>query len=192
MSRTAKITRKTNETDVMVYFSLDGSGTADVATGIGFFDHILTSFATHGRFDLTVKASGDLEVDEHHTIEDVGIVLGSAIAKSFGNKKGIARFGEARIPMDEAIASVAIDVSGRSFLVYSSAFKTSFVGSMNTQMVKHFFESLVSHAEITLHIEAKGNNDHHICEVLFKAFGVALRRSCVIEGDNVPSTKGVL
>jgi len=172
-------------------FSYDnGAGVVD--TGIGFFDHMLVSFAKHGRFGLRVRAVGDLEVDEHHTIEDVGIALGSAIRESFGDRVGIARFGEARIPMDEAIASAVVDVSGRGYLVYDVGFKTSFVGGVGTRMVRHFFESLSSNAGITLHLEAVGEDDHHICEALFKAFGVALRRSAVVDGTGVPSTKGVL
>jgi imidazoleglycerol-phosphate dehydratase len=190
--RTAEITRRTRETDIKVSFNLDGSGNAMVDTGVGFFDHMLVSFAKHGRFDLRVEAKGDLEVDEHHTVEDVGITLGSAILKCFGDKTGIARFGEARIPMDDAIASAVLDVSGRAYLVYRVVFNTSFVGGMNTRLVKHFFESLCSKAGITLHLEAWGEEDHHICEALFKAFGVALRRSAVMEGEGVPSTKGVL
>ncbi len=192
--RRAEVVRRTDETDVTVSFSLDGegSGAGAVDTGIRFFDHMLASFAKHGRFDLRIRAVGDLEVDEHHTIEDVGIALGSAIRESFGDRAGIARFGEARIPMDEAIASAVVDVSGRGYLVYNVGFRTSFVGGMGTRMVRHFFESLSSNARITLHLEAAGEDDHHICEALFKAFGVALRRSAVLEGTGVPSTKGVL
>ena len=190
----AEVARRTGETDVTICFALDGdvSGAGAVDTGIGFFDHMLVSFAKHGRFGLRVAAVGDLEVDEHHTIEDVGIALGSAIRESFGDQLGIARFGEARVPMDEAIASAVVDVSGRGYLVYDVGFKTSFVGGMGTRMVRHFFESLSSNAGITLHLEALGGDDHHICEALFKAFGVALRRSAVVEGVDVPSTKGVL
>ena len=190
----AEVARRTGETDVTICFALDGDvrGAGAVDTGIGFFDHMLVSFAKHGRFGLRVAAVGDLEVDEHHTIEDVGIALGSAIRESFGDQLGIARFGEARVPMDEAIASAVVDVSGRGYLVYDVGFKTSFVGGMGTRMVRHFFESLSSNAGITLHLEALGGDDHHICEALFKAFGVALRRSAVVEGVDVPSTKGVL
>lgn len=184
--------RRTRETDVRVCFSLDGSGVGEVDTGIGFFDHMLEGFAKHGRFDLEVKAVGDLGVDAHHTVEDVGILLGSAISRCFGDKSGIARFGEARVPMDEALASAVLDISGRAYLVYDVGFNASFVGGISASLIRHFFESLCVNAGITLHLEARGRDDHHICEAVFKAFGVALRRGSVRVGGGVPSTKGVL
>ena len=190
--RTAKISRKTNETDIQMKLTLDGTGSSDINTGIGFFDHMLTSFARHGNFDLTIAARGDLIVDEHHLIEDTGIVLGQAITKAIGDKSGIARFGEARIPMDEALAEIALDLGGRSYLVLNADFKSPRVGEFNTQMVKHFFESLAENAKINLNIAVSGDNDHHMIEALFKAFAYALRRAVVIEGSDVKSTKGVL
>lgn len=190
--RTAKISRKTNETDIQMKLTLDGTGTSDISTGIGFFDHMLTSFAKHGNFDLTIAARGDLMVDEHHLIEDTGIVLGQVIAKAVGDKAGIARFGEARIPMDEAMADVVLDLGGRSYLVLDAEFEAPQVGEFNTQMVKHFFESLAENAKMNLHAKVYGENDHHMIEALFKAFAYALRRAVVIEGSDVKSTKGVL
>ncbi len=190
--RTAKISRKTNETDIRMKLTLDGTGSSDISTGIGFFDHMLTSFARHGNFDLTVDAKGDLDVDEHHLIEDTGIVLGQAIAKAVGDKAGIARFGEARIPMDEAMADVVLDLGGRSYLVLDAKFEAPQVGEFNTQMVGHFFESLAENAKMNLHAKVYGENDHHMIEALFKAFAYALRRAVVIEGSDVKSTKGVL
>ncbi len=190
--RTAKISRKTNETDIRMKLTLDGTGSSDISTGIGFFDHMLTSFARHGNFDLTVDAKGDLDVDEHHLIEDTGIVLGQVIAKAVGDKAGIARFGEARIPMDEAMADVVLDLGGRSYLVLDAEFEAPQVGEFNTQMVGHFFESLAENAKMNLHAKVYGENDHHMIEALFKAFAYALRRAVVIEGSDVKSTKGVL
>jgi len=190
--RSSTITRKTNETDIEIKISLDGAGNTDIDTGVTFFDHMLNSFARHGSFDLTVKARGDLNVDDHHTIEDVGISLGSAIHKSLGDKKGIERFGEARIPMDEAIAMAAVDISGRSFLVFNAEFANPGIGGYTCQNTKHFFESLVINAGINVHLEARGENDHHKTEALFKAFGVALKRAVRITGSGIPSTKGML
>ena len=190
--RTAKISRKTSETDIKMELTLDGTGSQDISTGIGFFDHMLTAFTRHGGFDLTVDAKGDLDVDEHHLIEDTGIVLGQAIAKALGDKAGIARFGEARIPMDEALADVALDLGGRNYLVFDAEFEVPQVGEFNTQMVGHFFESLAENAKMNVHVMVYGENDHHKIEALFKAFAYALRRAVVVEGSDVKSTKGVL
>ena len=190
--RTVKLSRKTNETDIQMKLTLDGTGLSDISTGIGFFDHMLTSFARHGSFDLTIAARGDLIVDEHHLIEDTGIVLGQAITKAIGDKSGIARFGEARIPMDEALAEVALDLGGRSYTVLNAEFGSPHVGEFNTQMVGHFFESLAENAKMNLHATVRGDNDHHMIEALFKAFAYALRRAAVVEGGGVKSTKGVL
>lgn len=190
--RTAKISRKTNETDIRMKLILDGTGSSDISTGIGFFDHMLTSFARHGNFDLTIAARGDLIVDDHHLIEDTGIVLGQVIARAIGDKSGIARFGEARIPMDESLADVVLDLGGRSYMVMNAEFGSPRVGEFNTQMVGHFFESLAENAKMNLHIAVSGENDHHMIEALFKAFAYALRRAVVVEGDGVKSTKGVL
>ncbi|MBN1133966.1 MAG: imidazoleglycerol-phosphate dehydratase HisB [Methanosarcinaceae archaeon] len=190
--RSAKISRKTTETDIQLELVLDGTGLSDINTGIGFFDHMLESFARHGNFDLTINAIGDLMVDEHHLIEDTGIVLGEAILTAIGDKSGIARFGEARIPMDEALAEVALDLGGRYYLVLNAGFALPRVGEFNTQMVKHFFESLAKNAKINLHADVRGENDHHMIEALFKAFAYALRRGVKIEGSGIRSTKGVL
>jgi len=190
--RTAKISRKTSETDIQMKLTLDGIGSSDISTGIGFFDHMLTSFARHGNFDLTIAARGDLIVDEHHLIEDTGIVLGQVIAMALGDKAGISRFGEARIPMDEALAEVTLDLGGRSYLMLSAGFGSPRVGEFNTQMVKHFFESLAENAKMNLHATVHGENDHHMIEALFKAFAYALRRAVMIDGVGVKSTKGVL
>lgn len=190
--RTAKQKRRTKETDIELKLNLDGSGSADINTGIAFFDHMLTSLTRHGGLDLTVSARGDVQVDEHHTIEDVGIVLGSALAKALGEKKGIARFGEARIPMDESLAEVALDIGGRSYLTFDAKFMSPKVGDFGTQMTRHFFESLVNNAGINVHMKVEGENDHHKIEALFKAFAVALKRAAALNGGDVPSTKGVL
>ncbi|WP_135609447.1 imidazoleglycerol-phosphate dehydratase HisB [Methanococcoides sp. AM1] len=190
--RNAKIARKTKETDIRIELDLDGTGSSEINTGIGFFDHMLTSFARHGNFDLKVDATGDLIVDEHHLIEDTAIVLGQAIANAIGDKNGIARFGEARIPMDEALADVVLDLGGRTYLVINAEFESPRVGEMNTQLVRHFFESLTENAKMNLHATVTGYNDHHKIEALFKAFAYALRRAVKIEGEGIKSTKGVL
>ncbi len=190
--RTARISRKTKETDIQLELDLDGSGLAEVSTGIGFFDHMLTSFARHSGIDLKLHAEGDLHVDEHHLVEDTAIVLGKALSDALGDMAGIARFGEARIPMDEALAEVALDVGGRSYLVLKAEFESPKVGRLGTQLVKHFFETLASNAKITLHASVYGENDHHKIEALFKAFAYALKRAVKIEGESIKSTKGVL
>jgi imidazoleglycerol-phosphate dehydratase len=190
--RESKITRKTNETDIEIKLSLEGSGNTDINTGIAFFDHMLNSFAKHGSLDLKVSARGDLSVDDHHTVEDVGITLGSALAKALGDKKGIERFADVRVPMDDALATVAIDISGRSYLTFNASFANQEIGGFNPQNTRHFFESLVNNAGINAHMEVTGENDHHKIEALFKAFGVALKRAVKISGSGVPSTKGIL
>lgn len=190
--RTGRMSRKTKETDIQLELNLDGTGIADINTGIGFFDHMLTSFARHAEFDLKVHADGDLYVDEHHLIEDTGIVLGKVLADALGDMAGIARFGEARIPMDEALAEVAMDIGGRSYLVLKAEFTAPQVGQLSTQLVKHFFETLASNAKITIHARVYGDNDHHKIEALFKAFAYAMKRAVKIEGQEVKSTKGLL
>jgi len=190
--RRATIHRTTRETDIDLTFVIDGTGKSDIATGVTFLDHVLDSFARHGRFDLTIHATGDLELGDHHLVEDIGIVLGQAIFQSLGDHAGVARFSDVRVPMDEAIASVAIDLSGRSYLVFDSDFSSRVVGDLTTQMVAHFFHSLIAGARITAHIAADGLNDHHTIEAIFKAFGIALRKAAAIEGSDIPSTKGVL
>jgi imidazoleglycerol-phosphate dehydratase len=190
--RKAEISRKTSETDISIGIELDGKGVADISTGVGFFDHMLTAFTKHGNFNLNVKATGDLIIDDHHLIEDTGIVLGQVLAEALGNKAGITRFGEARIPMDEALATVALDLGGRSYLVIDADFKAPKVGEFSTQMVDHFFEAVAQNAKINMHAHVYGDNDHHKIEALFKAFAYALRRAVVVEGDEIKSTKGVL
>jgi imidazoleglycerol-phosphate dehydratase len=188
--RTGKISRKTKETDIQLELNLDGTGITDISTGIGFFDHMLNSFARHAEFDLKLQAEGDLCVDEHHLIEDIGIVLGKALIEALGDMAGTARFGEARIPMDEALADVALDIGGRSYLVLKADFAAPQVGQFGTQLVRHFFETLASNAKITIHASVYGENDHHKIEALFKAFAYAMKRAVKIEGKNVKSTKG--
>lgn len=190
--RKASVSRKTKETDIQIEINLDGNGKSAINTGIGFFDHMLDAFARHSNYDLTVKAVGDLHVDGHHLVEDIGIVLGEATAKALGDKRGIARFGEARIPMDEALAEVAIDISGRSFLVMNAEFLSPVIGTYSTQMTKHFFESFASAAGINMNMKVDGENDHHKTEALFKAFAYAMKRATVIEGEEIKSTKGTL
>jgi len=190
--RTGRMSRKTKETDIQLELNLDGTGIADVNTGIGFFDHMLISFAKHAEFDLKVHADGDLYVDEHHLIEDTAIVLGKVLADALGDMTGIARFGEARIPMDEALAEVALDIGVRSYLVLNAEFSAPQVGQFSTQLVKHFFEALASNAKITIHASVYGDNDHHKIEALFKAFAYAMKRAVKVEGKEVKSTKGLL
>jgi len=190
--RKATINRKTNETEIDLTFVIEGTGRSEIGTGVAFLDHVLDSFARHGLFDLTIRAAGDTELGDHHLVEDVGIVLGQAIAQALGDHTGIARFADVRVPMDEASASVILDLSGRSYLVFDVGFSSDVVGDLTTQMVPHFFHSLVTSAGINAHISASGENDHHVIEAIFKAFGIALRRSAAIERSDVPSTKGVL
>ncbi len=190
--RTANQTRKTKETDVTVELCLDG-GSVEISTGIGFFDHMLTAFAVHGGFGLKIKTIGDLEVDCHHTIEDTGIVLGKAFAQALGDKSGIARFGSFYVPMDEALAFAAVDVSGRPFLVFQADFPEERAGGYDTCMTEEFFRALSTNAGITLHLRAEyGKNSHHIAEALYKAAAHALRLACTSTGSGVLSTKGSL
>lgn len=196
MSRIARITRTTSETDIVLSLDLDGSGKADVATGIGFFDHMLTALARHALFDLSVRAKGDLHIDFHHTAEDVGIVLGRAVAQALGEKRGIRRFGHALVPMDEALAEAAIDISGRPFLAWSVTFTRDKVGEMDTELFEEFFRAFATNALITLHVTQKaGSNAHHVAEACFKALARALRVAVEHDpriGDAIPSTKGAL
>jgi imidazoleglycerol-phosphate dehydratase len=195
MARSAKITRNTNETQISVALNLDGSGTARLASGIGFLDHMLDQIARHGLLDLDVKAKGDLHIDAHHTVEDIGITLGQAFAKALGDKKGVRRYGHAYVPLDEALSRVVIDLSGRPGLEMSGKFTRARVGEFDVDLVREFFQGFVNHAQVTLHLDnLKGVNTHHQVETLFKAFGRALRMA--VEFDprmkGVPSTKGKL
>lgn len=193
--RTAKLERKTKETDLEIIFNLDGKGECDVDTGIGFFDHMLELFSRHGNLDLNLKCKGDLNVDNHHTVEDVGIILGSAIKSAFGDKKQITRYSNVFLPMDEALVQVVIDVSGRSFLRFDCDVPVERVGEFETEMLEEFFYALAINAGITLHINLEyGKNAHHIIEAVFKGFGRALKLAATIDEsiDGVLSTKGVL
>lgn len=193
--RTADIARKTGETDIRLTLALDGEGRCDARCGIGFFEHMLSALCRFGLLDLTLRCEGDLHVDAHHTVEDVGICLGQAIAQALGDKRGIARLGHACVPMDEALALAALDVSGRPYLVLDAQFDAPMVGAMDTQLVREFFRAVATHAGLTLHLRVPyGQNDHHKIEALFKAFGRALRDAVAPDPriDGVLSTKGVL
>lgn len=193
--RIAEYTRKTKETDISLSFDLDGRGDAKVDTGIGFFDHMLDGFARHGLFDLNVKVTGDLVVDCHHTIEDTGIVLGNAIKKAVGDKKGIKRFGSCMLPMDETLVLCAVDLSGRPYLSFDAEFTTDRVGYMDTEMVKEFFYAISYSAGMNLHLKViTGGNNHHMIEAMFKAFAKALDEATIIDPriTDILSTKGSL
>jgi len=194
--RIAEVTRHTAETQITVRVNLDGTGAARLSTGIGFFDHMLDQIARHGLVDLDIEAKGDLHIDGHHTVEDVGITLGQAVAKAIGDKKGIRRYGHAYVPLDEALSRVVIDFSGRPGLVMNVPFKSGMIGTFDTQLAHEFFQGFVNHAFVTLHIDnLRGENAHHQCETVFKAFARALRGA--VEPDaraagTIPSTKGSL
>ena len=194
--REAHIKRKTNETDIEMTLSLDGTGKNEIDTGCGFLDHMLELFARHGRMDLTVRCVGDTHVDYHHTVEDVGIVLGQAFAKAVGEKRGISRYGSILLPMDETLILASIDISGRAYLNYDVHIPTPAVGGMDTELVEEFFISFVRNSDITLHIkQLEGKNSHHIIEGIFKAFGRALCKAVFEDktlGGEIPSTKGLL
>lgn len=194
--RTAEITRNTNETRIRVAINLDGTGKQTIDTGVPFLDHMLDQIARHGLIDLDIKAEGDLHIDAHHTVEDVGITLGMAIAKAVGTKAGLRRCGHAYVPLDEALSRVVVDFSGRPGLEYHIPFTRSHIGAFDVDLTREFFQGLVNHALITLHIDnLRGTNAHHQCETVFKACGRALRMAIEVDprmGDVVPSTKGVL
>ncbi len=194
-ARTATIVRKTRETDIRLSLAVDGSGRSRIATGIGFFDHMLTALATHARFDLAVSCRGDLHVDAHHSVEDVGIALGTALKQALGDKKGIVRFGHAYVPLDEALTRSVVDLSGRGYLHYDVAFKARQVGAMPTELFEDFFWALADHGRLNLHLEKiHGRNAHHIAETLFKATARALAMAVARDPrvKDVPSTKGSL
>ena len=196
MARTAALTRTTTETDISLTLSLDGAGQADIATGIGFLDHMLTALTRHGLFDLTLHAKGDLHIDFHHTTEDVGIVFGRAFAQALGDKRGIRRFGQALVPMDEALVEAAVDLSGRPFLAWNVVFERPRIGEMDTELFEEFFRALAMSGLLTLHLTQRaGHNAHHVAEASFKAAARALRMAVEIDpraGDAIPSTKGAL
>jgi imidazoleglycerol-phosphate dehydratase len=195
MPRTAKVERKTAETDVALEVNLDGSGEADVSTGVGFLDHMLALLAKHGAIDLSVRASGDLEVDQHHTVEDVGICLGQAVREALGDKAGIRRYGHFTLPMEETLATAAIDLGGRAFFVFGAEFPTAKIGRFDSELVADFWQAFAANALANLHVTVHhGRNSHHIAEAIFKATARALRMA--VEADprigDVPSTKGTL
>ena len=194
--RTATILRQTAETRIEVALDLDGSGRSELSTGIGFFDHMLDQIARHGLIDLDIHCEGDLHIDGHHTVEDVGITFGQALAKALGDKKGIRRFGHAYVPLDEALSRVVIDFSGRPGLVWQVPFTRSSIGAFDVELAHEFFQGLVNHAFITVHVDnLRGDNAHHQCETVFKAFGRALRQAAEPDprlAQQIPSTKGSL
>ncbi|MEZ4645142.1 MAG: imidazoleglycerol-phosphate dehydratase HisB [Chloroflexota bacterium] len=192
--RTATVHRQTGETDITITINLNGSGQHEISTGVGFLDHMLTAVAVHGLLDLRVQASGDLHIDSHHTIEDVGIVLGQALDKALGDRKGINRVGHAYVPMDEALGFVALDFSGRPYTVFQAEWATPAIGQFPTDLVQHFFESVAVHGRITLHAKVNGRNDHHKAEALFKALARALRTAVELDPrrTGIASTKGTL
>jgi len=192
--RTFEINRKTAETDISLSLNLDGTGKSSIDTGCGFLDHMLTLFAAHGRFDLAVKCAGDTQVDDHHSVEDIGICLGSAFQAALGEKRGITRYGSFLLPMDEALIQVALDISGRSCLCYGLEIPTEKIGSFDTELVEEFFLAFVRNCPMSLHIrQLAGKNSHHIVEGTFKGFARALKEAVATDGtDTIPSTKGVL
>jgi imidazoleglycerol-phosphate dehydratase len=195
-SRVAEITRNTNETQIRVVINIDGTGRQKLNTGVPFLDHMLDQIARHGLIDLDIEAKGDLHIDAHHTVEDVGITLGQAFAKAIGDKKGIRRYGHAYVPLDEALSRVVVDFSGRPGLEFHVPFKRAMIGAFDVDLTHEFFQGFVNHAQVTLHIDnLRGENAHHQCETVFKAFGRALRMAAELDSraaGTIPSTKGSL
>ncbi len=195
-ARAATVARRTKETEIVASVDLDGTGTYDIATGVGFLDHMIEQLARHSLIDIELKAKGDLHIDQHHTTEDAGIVLGQAVGRALGDKKGIARYGSAYLPMDETLTRVALDVSGRPYLVWKVAFTRSKIGEMDTELFREWFQAFAQHAGVTLHVETLyGENSHHIAETCYKALARALRQAIAIDdrqSGQVPSTKGQL
>jgi len=195
MSRKASITRKTNETNIRLSVNLDGSGACEIQSSIPFLDHMLEQIARHGLVDLSVKASGDREIDDHHTVEDIGICLGETLRDAIGDKSGIVRYGHAYVPLDESLSRVVLDFSGRAGLVYNVSFPKERVGEFDVDLFREFFQAVANHGHVTLHIDTiRGNNNHHIIETVFKAFGRALRMAAARDErvTGIPSTKGAL
>jgi len=192
-ARQAKVERKTAETDIVVEMTVDGQGCYDIDTGSGFLDHMLSHLGKHSRIDLVVKAKGDLEVDVHHTVEDVGICLGNCLANALGNKKGIARYGNSSLPMEDALANVAVDLSGRAFCSYNADFHTEKIGDFDVECIEEFLRSFSSAGKLNLHVNVPyGTNSHHMAEAIFKALGQALCQAVKIVSEDIPSTKGTL
>ena len=195
MARKAKIHRKTTETDVSIEINLDGAGNGKISTTISFMDHMLNLFARHGLIDLAVNSRGDTHIDDHHLVEDIGICLGDAVRKAIGNKKGIARYGSATVPMDESLCSAVLDISGRPYLIYNVDFKSKKTDKFDYSLLKEFFKSFSDHSGMTLHVNLiYGKNNHHIAEAIFKAFALALSRAVTVHGriEGILSTKGSL
>lgn len=192
MSRIANVCRNTSETEIEIKLNIDGTGKYNIQTGVNFFNHMLESFSKHSRMDLEILAKGDVEIDDHHTVEDVGILLGEAFSTAIGDKRGIKRMANAIVPMDESIATVAVDISGRSYCNACVSFKNEKIGDLTSDIILHFFESFASAAKVNIYISSKGFNDHHKAEAIFKAFAKSLKEACKIEHDEIPSTKGVL
>ncbi|WP_304123140.1 imidazoleglycerol-phosphate dehydratase HisB [Methanosphaera cuniculi] len=190
--RIVKLERKTKETDIKIELNLDGNGNSSIDTGLKFFDHMLESFTRHGFFDLKVQVDGDIEVDDHHTVEDTGLLLGECFRKALGDKVGINRMGYAIVPMDESLATIAVDISGRNYTVFKAPFKFQYIGDINSQNVKHFIESFANTSLMNININAEGENDHHICEAIFKSLARALNSATRITHDQILSTKGTL
>lgn len=190
--RIVKLSRKTKETDIKIELNIDGTGKSNIDTGLKFFDHMLESFNKHGFFDLNIKAVGDIDVDDHHTVEDTGILLGECFKEALGDKKGIERMGYSIVPMDESLAQVAVDISGRNYTVFDAKFKFQKIGDISSENVKHFFESFANNGLMNINIKAEGENDHHICEAIFKALARSLNNATQITHDQILSTKGKL
>lgn len=190
--RSATVTRSTRETRVSVGLRLDGTGETRISTGVGFYDHLLNSLAHHALFDLDIEATGDLAVDEHHTVEDVALVIGAALAQALGDRSGIARFGDAAVPMDESLATAVVDVGGRPYAVIDLPFKGKRAGGLPLQLIEHVFESFARAGGVTIHVKGRGRNDHHLAEAAFKALGRSLRAACAVDPrrTGVASTKG--
>jgi imidazoleglycerol-phosphate dehydratase len=191
--RTAKIERKTNETDIIVEMNLDGIGSYEIDTGLGFLDHMLAHLSKHSRVDLKIKATGDLEVDAHHTVEDVAICIGECLTKALGDKKGINRYGNSAVPMEDSLANIAVDLSGRAFCVYNVKYRTEKIGDFDVECLEEFLRALTNNAKMNLHVEVPyGTNSHHIAEAVFKGIGQSLGKAIAITGEDIPSTKGTL
>lgn len=192
--RRVALSRSTKETQITIALSLDGSGRTEISTGIGFYDHMLTAFGHHGLFDLEIRATGDLEVDEHHTVEDVALVLGAAFNEALGDRSGIRRYGDAAVPMDESVATAVVDVGGRPYTVVDLPFRGARAGGLPLQLVEHALEAFARTSGTTLHLRGSGRNDHHLCEAAYKALGRALRVACELDPrrTGIPSTKGSL
>ncbi|WP_406537285.1 imidazoleglycerol-phosphate dehydratase HisB [Methanobrevibacter sp.] len=192
MTRNANVSRKTSETDINIKMNLDGTGEYDISTGVNFFNHMMESFSKHSMVDLDIQATGDIEIDDHHTVEDIGILLGEAFYEAIGDKKGIKRMAHAIVPMDDSVATVAIDISGRSYCNMSLDFKNEKIGDMTADVIIHFFESFASSAKLNIYGTVEGANDHHKAEAVFKAFAKSIKEAIKVEHDQIPSTKGVL